>query len=213
MSPKKSLSLTSSSASRSFKPLLLLSSCAIVAYLAFSASAPHSSPSSSFSDDALPQQPATVAVDLDASGMETTLEKSAKAATPALQMSSDYPVYEAVGTVGTNKDQEEVSAASVNVEQAPSAKEEAQLHERDDEIFEDAEAYRAAPLITSPAESTSIKYRMIVLQHERYYKTHPSRLYVPRLRKVHLSQSCRRFLDEKKNSLFFFVFFKYRMFV
>ena len=54
----------------------------------------------------------------------------------------------------------------------------------DEELFEDAAAYNSAPIVQVLPESPSMKYRMIVLQHERYYRSHPSRLYVPRLRKT-----------------------------
>ena len=34
------------------------------------------------------------------------------------------------------------------------------------------------------AESKRIKYRLIVLEHERYYRKYKSKLYVPRLKKT-----------------------------
>ena len=60
----------------------------------------------------------------------------------------------------------------------------------DDALFEDAAGMRTAPIIQVMPESSKLKYRVIVLQHERYYRNNPSRLYVPRLRKnVRLTQA------------------------
>ena len=181
------------------KALLLAGAAVVAVYFVVGGSAPAAATAAVAA--VVADEPfSSVAVDLDPSGRETALEASAKA-NPALQLSSEYPLYEAVVTAGTTKDQVEVSASSVRSEVPPTPKEEAALHENDDAILEDAEAFRAAPLITSPGESASIKYRMIVLQHERYYKTHPSRLYVPRLRKdarLSIKEFAERFIKQSQ---------------
>jgi len=56
--------------------------------------------------------------------------------------------------------------------------------ERDEgRLFEDQEAFDNAPVVKVLPESKTRKYSKIVLMHERYHRDHPSRLYVPRLRK------------------------------
>eukprot|EP00516_Mucochytrium_quahogii_P009631 CAMPEP_0203767966 /NCGR_PEP_ID=MMETSP0099_2-20121227/1306_1 /ASSEMBLY_ACC=CAM_ASM_000209 /TAXON_ID=96639 /ORGANISM=" , Strain NY0313808BC1" /LENGTH=354 /DNA_ID=CAMNT_0050664565 /DNA_START=348 /DNA_END=1409 /DNA_ORIENTATION=- len=57
-----------------------------------------------------------------------------------------------------------------------------------DGLFQDQEAFQNAPIIQTLPEA-NLKYREITLRHERYYREHPSKLYVPRLRKdVQLSR-------------------------
>ena len=46
----------------------------------------------------------------------------------------------------------------------------------------DAEKLEAAPSIQVLAENHKLKYRLVVLEHERYYRKHLSKLFVPRLR-------------------------------
>lgn len=50
-------------------------------------------------------------------------------------------------------------------------------------LFQDQEAFDNAPVIQVLPESKIRKYSKIVLSHERYHREHPSRLYVPRLRR------------------------------
>lgn len=70
------------------------------------------------------------------------------------------------------------------------------------DLFEDWEAFERAPIITSPEEAKGLKYREIVLQHERYYRNNKdSKLYVPRLRKdtkLTVSQFANRFVKRSQ---------------
>uniref|UniRef100_A0A7S2SNL1 JmjC domain-containing protein n=1 Tax=Mucochytrium quahogii TaxID=96639 RepID=A0A7S2SNL1_9STRA len=50
-------------------------------------------------------------------------------------------------------------------------------------MFEDEDSFRNAPIIRVLPESKTRRYRDIVLQHERYYRAHETRLYVPKLKK------------------------------
>ncbi len=63
-----------------------------------------------------------------------------------------------------------------------------------EDIFVDQKEYSEAPMIQVLPESSKLKYRSIVLQHERHYRKHPSRLYVPRL-KSNLKLSIKEFAD------------------
>jgi hypothetical protein len=106
----------------------------------------------------------------------------------AKESMEEYPVYEAQGQESLAATQNSVEPSSVAVETpqeiAQDLKTESKDMDRDDEILEDAPQLRAAPVIQALPEATNVQYRLITLQHERYYRTHPSRLYVPRLRKA-----------------------------
>jgi hypothetical protein len=199
----------SSGPSQFSRRLTVLAGLGLLAIFCFSvAGSSPRSPQASATSLTIPMEVDALGVEeapsLDFAPAEPVAEVTAKP-TVVEQMSNEYPVcvllslrkeadcslragrrtgrYELAETSG-QKGQEEVSASAVSQEKPPTAKEDAQVHEHDDELFEDAEAYRAAPMITAPSESQTVKYRMIVLQHERYYKSHQSRLFVPRLRKT-----------------------------
>eukprot|EP00924_Labyrinthula_sp_SR-Ha-C_P005124 maker-scaffold_1-snap-gene-22.64-mRNA-1 protein AED:0.00 eAED:0.00 QI:81/1/1/1/1/1/2/112/425 len=54
----------------------------------------------------------------------------------------------------------------------------------DEDIFQDTAELEAAPFIKVLPESKRIQYRLIVLQHERFYRDNPSKLFVPHLKKT-----------------------------
>lgn len=118
-----------------------------------------------------------------------TASAEASAAQTDLMSNEQYPVYELPkGGAALNQVQEEISAADIPQQKQESAEqmeeEERKQSLEDEDIFEDPSEYKNAPIIQAMAESSSIRYREIVLQHERYYRSHPSRLYVPRLKKT-----------------------------
>lgn len=109
-------------------------------------------------------------------------------ATGLSSVEPQYPVYETEATV-LDQVQNEISPDDIpepvedkghTVEEIRERDKRAEIH--DDDIFQDPEEYRKAPIIQSMPESSSLRYREIVLQHERYYRNHQSRLYVPRLK-------------------------------
>lgn len=70
-----------------------------------------------------------------------------------------------------------------------------------DDIFQDQAAFENAPFIKVLPESKTRKYSRIVLAHERYYRQHPSRLYVPTLKKssrLSLEDFKRMFMDKSQ---------------
>uniref|UniRef100_A0A7S3LIC7 Cupin-like domain-containing protein n=1 Tax=Aplanochytrium stocchinoi TaxID=215587 RepID=A0A7S3LIC7_9STRA len=94
---------------------------------------------------------------------------------------TDYPVYE--NSQKVEDEEEEVTPLELGDSAAMTASVDTEDIE-DNDIFVDQMEYDDAPYIKVLAESKRIKYRLIVLQHERYFRKHKSKLYVPRLKKT-----------------------------
>lgn len=107
----------------------------------------------------------------------------------------DYPVYEnskkiANSEIVTPLDLGETVASPVTVEDEV---------EEDDDMFFDQAEYDAAPTIKVLAESKRIKYRLIVLQHERFFRDNERKLYVPRLKKqLSVEEFSKHFLEKSQ---------------
>lgn len=132
-----------------------------------------------------------------------TVEAENSAAASDLLSNEVYPTYELPkGGKSLKEVQDEVDPSDVPDTASEVNEEEEQKQSlEDDDIFEDAAAYKQAPHIQSMPESASIRYREIVLQHERYYRLHPSRLYVPKLKKtakLTIAQFAERFLKHSQ---------------
>lgn len=106
-----------------------------------------------------------------------------------------YPVYDVLQTTGTTEEQISVTPEelerlsfimSSNQPLGSLADSDAVAEDKTEltgnSLFTDQEQWDNAPHIRVLAESNKIKYRMIVLQHERYYRANPTKLYVPRLK-------------------------------
>jgi hypothetical protein len=144
--------------------------------------------------------------DSEEEGEEEGSDSENSAAVTDLMSNEQYPVYDLPkGGNALNQVQEEINPADIPVskmnEEADDEEAERKQSLEDDDILEDAAAYKKAPIIQALPESSSLKYREIVLQHERYYRSHPARLYVPKLKKtakLTISQFTERFVKHSQ---------------
>lgn len=110
------------------------------------------------------------------------LENSIGLSSPSDFFKKFYPKYESTSTK-----EQQIEVTPEELENLPLKQMylDVEAEEEDDPSwFVDEEEFENAPMIRVLSENKKLKYRMIVLQHERYYRENAARLYVPRLKET-----------------------------